>query len=331
MWRIANETPFAAERSWVRDTTGAEVWLVAVRCTFLLAADGATTIADVQDPINVDPEYFPGGPGSSLRYDTDFVLTKPTTDVILHGSAHAPFGEPTREIRVSLRVGSVYKELRVVGERSYEFTALGIRPGSPARFVSAPICYERTFGGGRTDVASGGRSSFDPRNPIGTGLDPVPGQPAPTVVYASGDQRRPASFGPIPPQWEPRSRYAGTYDQAWLDHRYPLYPHDLDPRFFQCSPEDQRPDAPLRGGEAVELVNLSPSGRLVFALPRVALGFETFFRNGERVHHGASLDTVVIEPDAGRLILLLSSRLPCHSKVNALEVTVVRNKTVLGR
>ena len=42
MWQIDNRTPFAAERGWVRDRDGAEVWLVAVKCTFDILPDGTT-------------------------------------------------------------------------------------------------------------------------------------------------------------------------------------------------------------------------------------------------------------------------------------------------
>ena len=31
MWQVDNRTPFAAERGWVRDRNGAEIWLVAVK------------------------------------------------------------------------------------------------------------------------------------------------------------------------------------------------------------------------------------------------------------------------------------------------------------
>ncbi len=31
MWALTNETPYSAERTWVRDEIGREVWLVAVK------------------------------------------------------------------------------------------------------------------------------------------------------------------------------------------------------------------------------------------------------------------------------------------------------------
>ena len=40
MWSVTNRTPYAAERCWVRDKNGAEVWLVAVKGTFLIGPDG---------------------------------------------------------------------------------------------------------------------------------------------------------------------------------------------------------------------------------------------------------------------------------------------------
>ena len=51
MWQIDNQTPFAAERGWVRDRTGAEVWLVAVKCTFDIDRDGSTAISAEQPPV----------------------------------------------------------------------------------------------------------------------------------------------------------------------------------------------------------------------------------------------------------------------------------------
>ena len=80
MWRIDNRTPFAAERAWVRDRDGSEIWLVAVKATFDIRPDGTTAIAEEQPPVLRVPEYH-GEPGkSSIKYESDLVLTKQTTD-----------------------------------------------------------------------------------------------------------------------------------------------------------------------------------------------------------------------------------------------------------
>ena len=119
MWHVDNRTPFAAERGWVRDRDGAEVWLVAVKCTFDIKPDGSTELsADQPPPLRV-PEYH-GEPGtSSLKYEADLVLTKTTTDVTVVGQAHAPGGRPVTELDVGFRVGSVRKALRVFGDRTW--------------------------------------------------------------------------------------------------------------------------------------------------------------------------------------------------------------------
>jgi hypothetical protein len=320
MWQLQNTTPFAADRAWVRDRNGAEVWLVAVRCTFDILPDGSTRCAKTQEPPVLAPLYR-GEPGqSSLLYDTDFHLTKPTTDVLLHGSAFAPGGKPAESVDVSMRVGDVRKTLRVTGDRN---------SGRIQPFIELPIVYEKAYGGREPDPPRNpDKPQFEERNPVGTGF--TSGTPKPNVEYPGVSlTSRPAGFGPIPPNWKPRYRYAGTYDEAWRKERFPLYPRDLDDRFFLCSPEDQRPAEHLKGGEPVELLNLTPSGRLAFQLPRVTLGFETFFRGSDPVTHRAKLHTVVFEAGVPRVVLVWRTELPCHPKVLKLQSTRIWEKKTL--
>jgi hypothetical protein len=332
MGEVENFTPFTAEGEWTRDRDGAEVWLVAVRCTFRLHPDGSTAVADEQDPEVLSPTYRGDPAASSLVYDSDYYLTKPTTDVLLHGHAYAPGGEPTTRVDVTMRLGEISKTLRVTGDRMYEKGVLGVAAGSAQEFTRMPIIYERAYGGQEPDPpANPDRPHFEARNPVGTGFAPAPGKLAPNVEYPELSLgNKPAGLGPIPPHWHPRVKYSGTYDEAWQKERLPLYPRDLDDRFFLCSPEDQRPKAFLRGGEPVELLNLTPNGRLMFALPRVALGFETVFRGGDRVRHRGRLHTVILEPDVPRVILVWRTELACHSRALKLQKTMVRQKLVIN-
>ena len=48
MWALKNDTPYAAERTWVRDKQGMHHWIVAVKATFTIHDDGALTLADEQ-------------------------------------------------------------------------------------------------------------------------------------------------------------------------------------------------------------------------------------------------------------------------------------------
>src|SRR4051794_2831875 len=144
MWQVDNRTPFAAERGWVRDRNGAEIWLVAVKCTFDILPDGSTRVSEEQPPVLRVPEYN-GEPGkSSVKFDSDLILTKTTTDVVVAGHAHAPGGRPVTELDSGFRVGPIRKLLRVFGDRQWGVSG---RPTSPQPFLNMPLVYERAFGG----------------------------------------------------------------------------------------------------------------------------------------------------------------------------------------
>jgi hypothetical protein len=337
MWQVENRTPFAAERGWVRDRNGAEVWLVAVKCTFDIRPDGTTVVSDEQPPVLRVPEYH-GEPGrSSIKYEADLVLTKATTDVIVAGHAYAPRGRPATQLEVGFRVGPVQKVLRVTGDRVWR--AMG--PSAPEPFVTMPLVYERAFGGVDRESAHQERD-WDWRNPVGSGFavsrDNCTGVALPNIEYpndvVSGwkDRPRPAGVGPIAPHWQPRVKLAGTYDDAWVKTRQPLVPEDFDDRFYQCAPEDQQAPSFLRGGEPVILHRLTPDGELRFALPKIFLGFETeFYDGGSQRHSERRLHTVILEPDFPRVSLVWHTALPCHFRVQKLNRTVVTLKSVAAR
>jgi hypothetical protein len=337
MWQIDNRTPFAAERGWVRDRHGTEVWLVAVKCTFDILPDGTTRVSDQQPPVLRVPEYH-GEPGkSSPKYEADLVLTKTTTDVLVVGHAYASGGRLVSELDAGFRVGPIKKVLIVSGDRRWR--AMG--RSSPEPFARMPLVYERAFGG--VDVKSSHpERDWEWRNPVGTGFavsrDHVTDLALPNVEYPDervgswSDRPRPAGFGAVPCHWQPRVAFAGTYDDKWMQTRQPLLPDDFDDRYFQCAPVDQQAPTFLRGGEPVVLSRLTPGGELQFTLPKVFLGFDTRFYDGTReIHKERKLHTVILEPDYPRVSLVWHTALPCHFKVHKLERTVVTLKAELGR
>jgi hypothetical protein len=336
MWQVDNRTPFAAERGWVRDRTGAEVWLVAVKCTFDIRPDGSTVVSQVQPPVLCVPERF-GDPGaSSIKYESDLVLTKTTTDVLVIGHAYAAGGRHTTGMDVAFRVGPLEKVLRVTGDRAWGVSG----QSGPEPFVKMPLSYERAFGGGDRRSPHPERD-WEWRNPVGTGFavsrDNATGVALPNVEYANepvrswNDRPRPAGFGPIACHWQPRVGFAGTYDDEWMKTRQPLLPEDFDDRYFQCAPQDQQAPMFLRGGEPVTLRHLTPGGELRFMLPKVFLGFDTRFYDGSReLHRERRLHTVILEPDFPRVSLVWHTALPCHFKVQKLERTIVTVKAELN-
>jgi hypothetical protein len=70
---------------------------------------------------------------------------------------------------------------------------------------------------------------------------------------------------------------------------------------------------------------MTASGCLRFALPKIYPFFETRF-GSERVEHRGRLCSVIVEPDAPRVILAWQTSLVCNHRVDELDATVVSEK-----
>lgn len=104
MWALENNTPFEAERACLVDARGARVWVVVVRGTFEVGPEGQAELADEQLPVLREPVYA-GEPGQSeLLHDADLVVTRPTTDLLVLGRAHAPVGHDEGPVPLALTV-----------------------------------------------------------------------------------------------------------------------------------------------------------------------------------------------------------------------------------
>jgi hypothetical protein len=323
MWVLENNTPFAAERTLACDRNGADLWLVAVKGTFLIAGDRSLELAQEQQEVLLAPVHRGDPAVTSLLYEADLDYTKPGTDIILHGHAHAPAGRVARQIDVAMRIGSMSKTLRVFGDRVWDKGVASPALSEPKPFQKMPITFERAFGGADLQSEDARARGWEPRNPVGQGFaakgSHIIGRPAANVedpgalISSWQDRPAPAGFGPIARHWSPRVALAGTYDEQWQKKRLPLLPEDFNERFFQCAPADQQSPVYLAGGEPVELINLSPAGPLRFNVPRVELEFTTRL-GASTIEHGAKLHTVIFEPDVSRVILVWHTALPCHGK-----------------
>ncbi len=301
---IENRTLFPASTMVQVDSDGQEVLVGMFSASFEAAPPGDLLQPAAQQlPIILSDESYGDPATSSLRYEADIAPRKPAAEVLVNGTAYAPSGKPVREMQVGLKIGAVRKTLHVIGDRIYDNGAYS----TPHPFRSMPIVYERAYGG----TTENGRVEM--RNPVGVGFhnarsaDPAVKTHAPNITYPGepylnpSDHPKPAGFGVVGRGWQPRIRYAGTYDRAWLETQWPLPPKDFDPHHHLCAPSDQRlPE--IRGGEDVTLVGLTPEGFWHFRLPTVAAPIRLIF--DDRVEEAAfRSDTVVIEPDARRLTL----------------------------
>jgi hypothetical protein len=326
MWAVENKTPFKADRAFARDRDGAEVWLVAVRGTFTIGSGGEVKPAEEQLEVCIAPKHFGEPAESSLRYEMDLLRTKPGTDIILNATAHAPRGGQAQSLEVGFSLGPVSKKLLVFGDRTWERTPTGLAPTNPQSFTRKPIRYEFAWGGSLPDGK--GRHAA---NPVGIGADAQPGKPVPSIetlespINSPKDNAAPAGFGAIACHWQPRVKFAGTYDDAWQKQRKPLLPQDFDDAHYRCAPRDQQMNGFVIGGEEVTLTNLTPESLLNFKIPRISLGFSTHISGGV-THHSGRIHTVIIEPDDHRLILVWQTALPCHHSLYTLKKTVVFEK-----
>ena len=337
MWAISNRTPYGAERNWTRDKRGTHLWIVAVKAAFALEPSGELQLADEQPPPVLAPEYH-GEPGaSSLRCDSDLLAAKPCTDVVADACAHVPGSRKAERVQVSLRVGELLKTLVVYGNRVYYKGGLSgaLTATAPEPFTTRPIRYEWAYGGADLLDRDPRKHRMDARNPIGVGFATDPShlvhKPAPAIEYPSGDLAKvgPAGFGPIDAAWSPRRDLAGTYDANWEKTKKPLLADDYQELYASCAPADQRAAAHLRGGERVELVNMTPSGILRFELPKIYLTFTTHFGN-KREEHRSRMTAVILAPEVMRVSLVWQSVLPVAAKqAEYLDQTVISEKPYL--
>jgi hypothetical protein len=331
MLQLKNNTPLKAMLFAAPDPEGVDSVYTIVKGTFRLSEPAALT--EEQVAVQVQDEYE-GKPGeSSLSVPTDVSLMKPGTDVLLCGKAYAPGGRPATEMNVGLAAGPLRMVIRVTGDRVWAQGAMGASISSPAAFETMPLVWERAYGGADPAGGPGSTPIAEDRNPVGAGFfvkggkQKLDGMRLPNLenpkepISSWQDRPAPVNFGPICPHWDPRRTYAGTYDAEWQAHRAPFLPKDFDPKFFQLAPPGLVAPAHFTGGEAIDLVGVTPAGRLSFRLPTKKPEV-VYLLDEQKQSRAAVLDTVLLQPDAGRFLLVWRAVLRCDKKV--LRVREVR-------
>jgi hypothetical protein len=240
---------------------------------------------------------------------------------------------------VGLRVNGMAKTFAVLGDRFWQSGLRGVTASAPQPFTVMPVSYDRAFGGTDTQHQDLSKHSAFMRNPIGVGfhkdLRPefVDGSPLPNteevaraVDSPDADWYVPMSFGPLGRAWHPRFKYAGTYDEQWLENRFPFLPVDFDEQYYQAAPLDQQIPIP-KGGEEITLVNLAPEGHVSFLLPVFDAPIHFFPKNGERESGALLLDTIIIEPDRHRFMLTWRATRPLKKNIFEIAQTLVGKRS----
>jgi hypothetical protein len=318
--RLENTTPFATNFTLALDKQGHEQIVLVVKATFALnSTPGAPTlVAPVQLPL-FEADVFGADPATDATvFETDFAHFRPHCDVLCHARAHAPGGRPATMVDVGLRLGQWSKKFTVHGSRIWLRGATGYSPSERRPFLQQDIGYDHAYGGIDPEAENPALARTYESNPVGLGYYPNlanrEGRPLANTSEFGQDAVSPdggfvpMAFGPVGRSWLPRRSYGGTYDESWLDNRVPLLPMDFDDRYFQASAPDQQIPYPV-GGEPVEVVNLSPEGRLSGQIPRTQI-IVTFERKSGRITRRiANLDTVLLLPEDQRMCLTWRTRI----------------------
>lgn len=273
---------------------------------------------------------------SSIKLASDMCLHKPAADIVVKGEAMAQARAPQTQLDVLLRVGELARTLRVFGTRVWYKGAFGLTTTAPTPFTSMPLKWELAFGG---RDASAGKPLEESRNPVGVGFaaraeslidKPLPNIEDPGDLITSEKSRpKPAGLGPIMHHWEPRKRYAGTYDETWLRERVPLPPLDFDARHQQIAPPELVYPGYLRGGEQVDLFNLCEEGALRFTLPKLSFYVGAHLPQGV-VEHRPVLDTLLLEPNDLSFELVFRASIPMPPRAHELRAVQVHERKVLS-
>jgi len=334
---IINSTKYSVETTQTFDGNWEPNALVVIKASydFPKENDQELTLSEEQCQI-MDTDIDEGEPGFSTPFfENNWSFLKPKCDVVLKATAYPPKGYDKDILPVGFKVANRQKMAWVQGQQVWQKNSYGKMALSKKQpLASTPITYSRTYGGSwiANDDQPEEFNAYFLENPVGSGfaesqhLDFLDGKAAPCIFPENTDFKankkfKPISFGPIGRHWTPRSQYAGTYDQNWLDNVFPKWPADFDSRYFQCAPEDQQIDYP-NGSEVIELHNMHPERPFIsFKLPHnLKIPMVALLESREVKQIISKVDTIEIDADAQKINLVWRGALPLKRSVREVEM-----------
>jgi hypothetical protein len=229
---------------------------------------------------------------------SDHVPYRVGVDLFVHAQAHAPGGQPTPAMTVSLTLGSFTHQLLVVGSRQW---TRGGYASNPEPFVTMPLTYAHAYGG---MTSFRGQPVAYPDNPDGRGFvceaAAAEGTQLPNIedpnqrISSWQDRQTPMGWAPMPAQTGVHLRR--SIEVVDLDsYSYRFTPHV----FSSAHPQLVLPE--LSAGTRGMLTGVDEAGRLPFVVPALELAAEVEL--GPKTHRlSARLDTLGILVEQRRLI-----------------------------
>ena len=320
------------------DPTGREHVVVVTkrRLDFPAVSGGVCTWSDMIPALCTADEFSGEAGMSAVTFESEFALRKPYCDVLVHGAAYAPNGAPTPMVYAGLQCGTVSKTIAVFGPRVWERYITGLTPSDPAPFVRQDISYDYAFGGVDALDPTDQDPAMYPLNIFGMGWhqsrnrDFIEGTPLPpcedpqNLISSPWSKVTPVSFGPLTRGAPARAQYAGTYDAAWIEDRFPHLPDDYDDRYAQSASADQQIRHPS-GGEVIKINNMMSdhAGPFEMQLPPLDLPVVFARRRGADIAAHPVTDTIIIEPDQRHIDVITRASLPLKRDILEMREAII--------
>lgn len=297
-----NNTPLAALAFDQWHPNGMTMAVIVARGRIRVDPDGSQFFVEGTELVLADE--FSGDPHkSSMLRGNDLIPFKPFADITLKATLQS--SEPAEFITGEIHIGDVSASIRGCGSR-YWYYDRGWKLSTPKPISELSLCYTKSSGGRYIGDPDG---RVDPRNPIGSGVidsEYTPQTldiPAPQIdsiaAPISLDPTKPAipqGVGPIPPWWEDRQQYVGTYDDEWAEKVHPRLPQDFDYRHYQVAPKELILGHYLLPGMELQTKGFRPNGKdFTVQIPDI-MPFATFsFSDGRVVQVRLHMDGIHLD------------------------------------
>lgn len=314
MIELVNHTPFVvhhaiggqarAQFSILSPQPWAKVVQVVVKATFDATA-GRTQVSPHQIPLfersgDVEGRYMEG----------DLALEKDGVDLVVIGDAHAPRGNPVREMPIHLRLGASNSSWVVSGDRAWVRQGGGFRATDPVPFTTMGLDYDRAFGG--SHVGGGGELQYM-RNPIGRGWTP-------NMSGVSFEGRLLANLESVhqratAPEQELDPAGFAWYRMGWalrMIRGVRLHEDGRPPEVLARLWNGAHPDLVLPtypSGQALSIEGMTLGGRFEAQVPPLAIALEHAL-HGRAESLPATPDTLCVLPSLARLYVVARWLIP---------------------
>tara|TARA_R110000868_G_scaffold380784_4_gene647049 strand:+ start:41937 stop:42917 length:981 start_codon:yes stop_codon:yes gene_type:complete len=323
MLSLHNETEFAAEIVPGMNQQQQAQHTCVIKAAFNFDEQGDLTPTDTT--LNTLDQWRGEEGESSLTAACDTVPFKQGAELLLQGTAYPT--QPNQritDVEVHFQRDDWHwqKSLRVYGERLWKRNMFDVTKTDAKAMQPTPLIYENAYGGN----SEAGDKAYD-ANPVGLGFitrekecdnAQLPFIECPPPAIEKPSQRvKPASFGPIPMEWQPR---LAVNLQATADNKKPL-PATL----YHYAPTDQQFAKPLMGGEQLRLKGFFPEQEeVVLALPVLNVN-ATLVSKIERRALSLIFDTLLIDTDKREIALIFRTAIRANELAvdhDGYEITV---------